>query len=115
MSDSKYAPVLHRGHQDTAQTEMTRLLEVIAEQSLELTNLRAELAAKTAECQALLAYKLAVEEHNAGCQSRCGIGDQEAVECKYRPYFLNSRRRCPNCPTYEMIDVPAALAKEQQT
>lgn len=57
-------------------------------------------------------YRKLIEDHNANCQARCGVGDQEAVRCGYRKYFLNSRRRCTECPTYETIDMPddAAMA-----
>jgi hypothetical protein len=48
-------------------------------------------------------YKHAVEEHNESCQVRCGVGDQEAVRCQYRPYFVNNGRRCPECPVHEKI------------
>lgn len=46
----------------------------------------------------------AIREHNAGCQSRCGVGEQEAVACGYRPYFERNGRRCTHCPVYEMIE-----------
>ncbi|MGD9590830.1 MAG: hypothetical protein AB7Q37_18490 [Pyrinomonadaceae bacterium] len=44
-----------------------------------------------------------IADHNAGCQSRCGVGEQEAVACGYRPYFERNGRRCTHCPVYEMI------------
>jgi hypothetical protein len=50
-------------------------------------------------------YERAVKEHNEQCQQRCGIGDQEAVRCKYRPYFEKTGRRCPDCPVHEKIDI----------
>ena len=48
----------------------------------------------------------AIHAHNRACQERCGRGDQEAVRCKYRPYFENNGRRCPDCPTHERIEYP---------
>jgi hypothetical protein len=48
----------------------------------------------------------AIHAHNRACQDRCGRGDQEAVRCKYRPYFEHSGRRCPDCPTHERIEYP---------
>jgi hypothetical protein len=45
----------------------------------------------------------AIKAHNDACQDMCGHGDQEAVACKYRPYFEGSHRRCPECPVYDMI------------
>jgi hypothetical protein len=45
-----------------------------------------------------------IKTHNDECQNLCGRGEQEAVSCQYRPYFLNNGRRCPECPTYNMID-----------
>jgi len=50
-------------------------------------------------------YERAVKEHNEQCQQRCGVGDQEAVQCRYRPYFVSNGRRCPNCPVHEKIDI----------
>jgi hypothetical protein len=41
-----------------------------------------------------------VQEHNAALQKRCG----EGARCGYRPYILNSGRRCPTCPVYEQIE-----------
>lgn len=43
--------------------------------------------------------------HNTALQARCGIGEQEAVACGYRPYFERNGRRCTDCPVYEMIEV----------
>lgn len=43
-----------------------------------------------------------INAHNDGCQSICGYGELEGVACKYRPYFP---RRCPDCPTYNIIDI----------
>jgi hypothetical protein len=41
-----------------------------------------------------------IQEHNAMLQHRCGDG----ARCGYRPYILNSGRRCPTCPVYEKVD-----------
>lgn len=57
----------------------------------------------SADCESLAK---ALQQHNEGCQQRCGVGDQEAVTCGYRPYFEGSGRRCPNCPVHDMIDAP---------
>lgn len=58
-----------------------------------------EIAEREARIAELEKYKAAVEAHNAECQRLCGIGDQEAVRCGYRPYFEYSKRRCTTCPT----------------
>jgi hypothetical protein len=42
--------------------------------------------------------------HNAQLRQRCGEGYSEGVRCGYRPYLLNSGRRCTHCPVYEQID-----------
>ena len=68
---------------------------------------RAERDAAADEIERLRAYEAAVIAHNKDCQERCGLGESEAVACRYRPYFVASGRRCSNCPTYEMIDVRA--------
>ena len=44
---------------------------------------------RLAECEK------AIVDHNRECAEMCGLGDQEGVQCKYRPYFP---RRCPDCP-----------------
>jgi hypothetical protein len=54
----------------------------------------------------------AINGHNDGCQAACGKGDREAVACGYRPYFENSGRRCPNCPTYDIIDMPGSQVSD---
>lgn len=46
-----------------------------------------------------------IQAHNDGCAEACGVGDQEGVRCKYRPYFP---RHCPDCPRDWMIDTGAA-------
>ena len=48
----------------------------------------------------------AINWHNDSCRSICGIGDQEAVACKYRRYFENNGRRCPTCPVHDILEVP---------
>lgn len=49
--------------------------------------------------------KRLIVDHNEACQKNCGVGDQEAVSCKYRPYFEKTGRRCPECPTdYQILD-----------
>lgn len=53
-----------------------------------------------------------LRENNEACQALCGIGDQEAVACGYRPYLLSSGRRCPNCPTFDIIDFTAQNSSE---
>lgn len=58
----------------------------------------------------LEAAEKAIKDHNDCCQNACGRGDQEAVACKYRPYFEANGRRCTQCPVYDMIDYPAAIA-----
>jgi hypothetical protein len=45
-----------------------------------------------------------VQLHNAQLRQRCGEGYSEGVRCGYRPYLLNSGRRCTHCPVYEQID-----------
>lgn len=45
-------------------------------------------------------WKALVLNHNADCESRCNMDS-----CGYKPYFEYSKRRCPNCPVHEMIDV----------
>lgn len=45
-------------------------------------------------------WKALVLNHNAECESRCNMDS-----CGYKPYFEYSKRRCPNCPVHEMIDV----------
>lgn len=57
-----------------------------------------------------------IEEHNHAMQVQCGIGDQEAVRCQYRPYFVNNGRRCTDCPVYDKIDDPrlASLRKRHE-
>jgi hypothetical protein len=42
----------------------------------------------------------AIKRHNDACAESCGIGDQEGVACKYRPYFP---RHCPSCMLDEQI------------
>lgn len=61
------------------------------------------------------AAERAIKDHNDACQDQCGRGDQEAVACGYRPYFENTGRRCPTCPTYNMIDYQAAIAAGANT
>lgn len=51
-------------------------------------------------------------DHNAECEARCGIGEKEAIQCGYRPYFLGNGRRCPTCPRYEMIDTTPETVSE---
>jgi hypothetical protein len=45
-------------------------------------------------------WKSLVLNHNADCESRCDMD-----RCGYKPYFEYSKRRCPDCPVHEMIDV----------
>lgn len=45
-------------------------------------------------------WRALVLNHNADCDARCDMD-----RCGYKPYFENNRRRCPNCPVYEKIDV----------
>jgi hypothetical protein len=45
-------------------------------------------------------WKALVLNHNADCESRCDMD-----RCGYKPYFEYSKRRCPDCPVHEMIDV----------
>lgn len=45
-----------------------------------------------------------IDYHNHTCQSACGFGELEAVRCQYRPYFVATGRRCPECPTDWMIE-----------
>lgn len=44
-----------------------------------------------------------IVDHNQACREICGVGDQEGVRCKYRPYFP---RHCSECPLYDVIDLP---------
>lgn len=39
-------------------------------------------------------------DHDNACLDACGHGDQEGVECGYRPYLP---RRCPTCPIHDII------------
>lgn len=55
--------------------------------------------------------RAAIKRHNDGCQARCGYGDQEAVRCGWRPYFEGSGRRCPTCPTYNVIEIDGAAGQ----
>jgi hypothetical protein len=55
----------------------------------------------------------AIREHNDECQQSCGVGDQEAVRCKYRPYFKANGRRCPECRVYWMIEYPVAAQERK--
>jgi hypothetical protein len=64
-------------------------------------------AALLARCQAA---ENAIHDHNEACLDLCGRGDQEAVRCQYRQYLLHSGRRCPECPRYNMIDLPTGSA-----
>lgn len=59
----------------------------------------------------LASAERAIFNHNRACQDRCGRGDNEAKGCKYRPYFLNNGRRCPDCPVYEKIAYPEGSEK----
>jgi hypothetical protein len=45
-------------------------------------------------------WKALVLNHNADCESRCDMD-----KCGYKPYFEYSKRRCPNCPVHETIDI----------
>ena len=65
-------------------------------------NLVAAIESLRAERDSLLGR---ITSHNHALQAQCGVGDQEAVACKYRPYFEHSGRRCPNCPTDYMIEM----------
>lgn len=71
-------------------------------ESTRVAYMASEVDARIAELEK---YKTAVEAHNAECQSMCGVGDQEAVKCGYRPYFVGSHRRCSSCPVYMKIDL----------
>jgi hypothetical protein len=74
---------------------------------------RPMIAVPAATLIALVDCAKAITDHNEACQAMCGIGDQEAVRCKYRPYFERTGRRCTTCPTYYMIEAPF-LAKQEQ-
>ena len=64
------------------------------------------------QCQSRIEQlEAAIRQHNDDCQSMCGVGDQEAVRCKYRPYFENTGRRCPECP----VDFKIAFPVERET
>lgn len=56
-----------------------------------------------------------ITEHDEGCRDICGRGDQQAVRCGYRPYFVNSRRRCPECPMDDIIGLPDADGERDGT
>ena len=73
--------------------------------TLECQAMREALAASEQRVGQLLK---AMNDHNNDCQQRCGVDDQEAVACQYRPYFENTGRRCSTCPTYEKIYIPVA-------
>lgn len=45
-------------------------------------------------------WKALVLNHNADCESRCDMD-----RCGYKPYFEHNKRRCPDCPVHERIDV----------
>jgi hypothetical protein len=45
-------------------------------------------------------WKALVLNHNADCESRCDMD-----RCGYKPYFEHNKRRCPDCPVHETIDV----------
>jgi hypothetical protein len=54
-------------------------------------------------------WKALVLNHNADCESRCDMD-----KCGYKPYFEYSKRRCPDCPTHEMIDVEYTAPQPQR-
>lgn len=78
----------------------SRVAEYMSHWEGRATKAEAELAALRAERYSLLGK---ITDHNNALQAQCGVGDQEAVACGYRPYFEHSGRRCPNCPTDNMI------------
>ena len=45
-------------------------------------------------------WKSLVLNHNADCDARCNMD-----MCGYKPYYENNKRRCPNCPVYEKIEL----------
>jgi len=45
-------------------------------------------------------WKALVLNHNADCDARCNMD-----RCGYKPYYENNKRRCPNCPVYEKIEL----------
>lgn len=104
---------------------ITALEAALAEPQPEIEQLKAERDALLAAAEKGTEYVLAhinqdlraerdalleaIQNHNAVLQNACGNGEQEAVRCQYRPYFVASGRRCPDCPTYCMIDIDAAI------
>lgn len=107
----------------SALRELQQARRSLVERDARIAELTSDRDAKTKrmwelghECDALEARNAelvkAIKEHNDECEQMCGIGDQEAVRCKYRPYLLGSGRRCPECPKYMMIEC-AALTEQQ--
>ena len=54
-------------------------------------------------------WKALVLNHNADCESRCDMD-----RCGYKPYFEYSKRRCPDCPVHEMIDVEYTTPQQRK-
>lgn len=111
-ADHDRALATERGKLEAADAENDRLAARVAELkavALETERHRSALKSYAAELERR------ITEHDEGCRDICGRGDQEAVRCGYRSYFVNSRRRCPECPMGDIIGLPDADAPEHGT